>query len=160
MAYLPCRHDWHQLYHLANGFDCHPELGWPDLFWNDAPFVVPMCSKQSEHLGNGLRQLGHDDNLLIFDDADRTRASSYIQADTFLPQKLHDKNTDFECFGDEFIWLRTISKCARCSHRRQISSNSRYDWIQYWTLGSSSKSFGRNFIAIRATVWTSSVPSK
>lgn len=44
----------------------------------------------------------YDDNLFIFDDAERARVSSYIHAETFFPQKLHDKNTDFECFGDEF----------------------------------------------------------
>lgn len=66
----------HYTYHFSKGFDCQPELTWPALFWNEAPLVVPMCNKHNEQRGKGFRQLGHDDNLLIFDEAERLRCSS------------------------------------------------------------------------------------
>lgn len=39
--------------------------------------------------------------LLMFDDDGRTRVSSCKHDETFLPQKLHDKNTERECRGGE-----------------------------------------------------------
>lgn len=46
----------------------------------------------------------------MFDDVARKRDSSCEHADTLLPQKLHNKNTDRVCFGGVHICPIVISK--------------------------------------------------
>ena len=53
--------------------------------------VVLICNKQGEYLGNGLRQLRHDESLFTFEEAVRMQASSCRIFDGDFPQKLQDK---------------------------------------------------------------------
>uniref|UniRef100_A0A8W7PFS7 Uncharacterized protein n=1 Tax=Anopheles coluzzii TaxID=1518534 RepID=A0A8W7PFS7_ANOCL len=124
---------WHQLNHFENGFDCHPIWPWMAWLCDIAPIVVPMCSRQSAQRGNGFLQCGQEDSLCMVVAFPRRRASSCSAIETFLPQKLHNKNTDRELRGGDRMLPSVMSSWDRCSHKPHTSSMSRYVAIQYCT---------------------------
>uniref|UniRef100_A0A182URW6 Uncharacterized protein n=1 Tax=Anopheles merus TaxID=30066 RepID=A0A182URW6_ANOME len=95
--------------------------------------VTVIASRQSAHRGNGFRQCGQEDSLCMVVAFPRRRASSCSAIETFLPQKLHNKNTDRELRGGDRMLPSVMSSWDRCSHKPHTSSMSRYVAIQYCT---------------------------